>query len=291
MKCPICGKDLELQKKQVGTAENGDPVFNEYAICRDCRKQWNLDKQRAKKMAAKKAEPKVSTATQKVAEPSSRKAAEPSSGKAAEPSPKKAAEPSSKKAGEYASGKAAETSSRKTAEPSSGKTAEPSSRKKPAPASGSRKASKPSSPASASAAEPAKKPVKKRRPKDAGDPVQETNDEKRYSNIPPEKVRTKREKAVRKGYEDMLATGTIGSRPKRKSQRMRKIPVSSRGQSLRNSLLQRSTQKKLLPGSRSLSLTSTMMITMMTSQDSALYGSSLGFFPSSGSDISSTADL
>ena len=216
MKCPICGKDLELQKKQVGTAENGDPVFNEYAICRDCRKQWNLDKQRAKKMAAKKAEPKVSTATQKVAEPSSRKAAEPSSGKAAEPSPKKAAEPSSKKAGEYASGKASEPSSRKAAEPSSGKTAEPSSRKKPASASGSRKASKPSSPASASAAEPAKKPVKKRRPKDAGDPVQETNDEKRYSNIPPEKVRTKREKAVRKGYEDMLATGTIGKPSKKK---------------------------------------------------------------------------
>ena len=55
MKCPICGKDVELQKKQIGTSENGDPIFNEYAICRDCKKQWNLDKQLAKKMAAKKA--------------------------------------------------------------------------------------------------------------------------------------------------------------------------------------------------------------------------------------------
>ena len=55
MKCPICGKDVELKKKQIGTDENGEPVFNEYAICRDCKKQWNLDKQRAKKMAAKKA--------------------------------------------------------------------------------------------------------------------------------------------------------------------------------------------------------------------------------------------
>ena len=53
MKCPICGKELELKNKQIGTNENGDPIFNEYAVCRDCRKQWNLDKQRAKKAAAK----------------------------------------------------------------------------------------------------------------------------------------------------------------------------------------------------------------------------------------------
>ena len=55
MKCPICGKDVELKNRQVGTDENGEPVFNEYAVCRDCKKQWNLDRQRAKKMAAKKA--------------------------------------------------------------------------------------------------------------------------------------------------------------------------------------------------------------------------------------------
>ena len=55
MKCPICGKELELRNKQIGTNENGDPIFNEYAICRDCKKQWNLDKQRAKRSAAKKA--------------------------------------------------------------------------------------------------------------------------------------------------------------------------------------------------------------------------------------------
>ena len=54
MKCPICGKDVELQKKQIGTSETGEPVFNEYAVCRDCKKQWNLDKQRARKMAAKR---------------------------------------------------------------------------------------------------------------------------------------------------------------------------------------------------------------------------------------------
>lgn len=51
MKCPKCGKDVELQKRQVGVDDNGMPVFNEYAVCRDCKKQWNLDKQRAKKAA------------------------------------------------------------------------------------------------------------------------------------------------------------------------------------------------------------------------------------------------
>ena len=53
MKCPLCGKDVILQQKQVGTNENGEPIMNQYAICKDCKKQWNLDKQRAKKMAAK----------------------------------------------------------------------------------------------------------------------------------------------------------------------------------------------------------------------------------------------
>ena len=51
MRCPKCGKDVELQKKQVGVDESGKPIFNEYAICRDCKKQWNLDKQREKKAA------------------------------------------------------------------------------------------------------------------------------------------------------------------------------------------------------------------------------------------------
>ena len=54
MKCPSCGKELERMKRQVGTTESGDPIFNEYAVCRDCKKQWNLDRQRdyAKNCAA-----------------------------------------------------------------------------------------------------------------------------------------------------------------------------------------------------------------------------------------------
>ena len=29
MKCPKCGKDVILQKKQVGVDENGNPVLND----------------------------------------------------------------------------------------------------------------------------------------------------------------------------------------------------------------------------------------------------------------------
>ena len=166
MKCPICGKELELKNKQIGTNENGEPVFNEYAICRDCRKQWNLDKQRAKKAAAKKTAQK----TEAAAKPAAKK-----------PAPAKS-----------------------TAEKSA-----------PAKTGAQEKGgSRTSTPASADqSVSPAKKPVKKR-------PVQNASadkpEEKRYSNIPPEKVRTKHENAARKSYEDMLATGTIGKPAKRK---------------------------------------------------------------------------
>ena len=53
MKCPNCGKEVELQKRQVGLDDNGEPILNEFAICRDCKKKWNLDKQRKKKGAQK----------------------------------------------------------------------------------------------------------------------------------------------------------------------------------------------------------------------------------------------
>lgn len=49
MKCPICKKDLEIKNKKVGVTEDGEPIYNEYGICHDCKKQWNLDKHRAKK--------------------------------------------------------------------------------------------------------------------------------------------------------------------------------------------------------------------------------------------------
>ena len=49
MQCPICKKDLEIKNKKIGENEAGEAIYNEFAICRDCKKQWNLDKQREKK--------------------------------------------------------------------------------------------------------------------------------------------------------------------------------------------------------------------------------------------------
>lgn len=170
MKCPICGKELELKNKQIGTNENGDPIFNEYAICRDCRKQWNLDKQRAKKTAAKKetakAEPTKAETPKKDAVPQSKP-------------PKKATAPKAE-----------------------------SSEKKPV----AKEKRRPQGEASQTSPT-GKKPVKRRTPQNT---AADTASEKRYSNIPPEKVRTKHETAVRKGYEDMLATGAIGKPVKKK---------------------------------------------------------------------------
>lgn len=174
MKCPICGKELELKNKQIGTNENGDPIFNEYAICRDCRKQWNLDKQRAKKAAAKASAPAKDTA--------------PKTGAASKTTPV----PNVKKA-------AQKTEDRKTAASKSGTAAKSVFRADAASESVS--------------AAPAKRPVKKR---SAENMPADDLEEKRYSNIPPEKVRTKREKAARQSYEDMLATGTIGKPVKKK---------------------------------------------------------------------------
>ena len=176
MKCPICGKDLELRTKQVGTGENGDPVYNEYAICRDCKKQWNLDKQRAKKAAQKKAaKDEISDKELKTAAPKRKSSATASSSVSS--SGKKAA--SAKSAGQ-----------------------------KPADAKATVRKTTDQKPAQKKAA--ATKTAAKN---NAG----ASDEEKRYSNIPPERVRTKHEKAARKGYEDMLATGAIGKPLKKKA--------------------------------------------------------------------------
>ncbi|MCF2568210.1 hypothetical protein I6E09_03300 [Mediterraneibacter glycyrrhizinilyticus] len=212
MKCPICGKELELRNKQIGTNENGDPIFNEYAICRDCKKQWNLDKQRAKRAAAKKAAQAASenkdapvkeraqtheTPVKKPApkaETPDKKAVLEKEGSVKKAAPKKSA-PSRKPASEQ------EAAVKK----STGK--EEEQVRKPAPKRRPR-------PDAEDSDKPAKKPVKKRRTEDS-----EPAEEKRYSNIPPEKVRTKREKAARKSYGDMLETGTIDKKAVKKKKK------------------------------------------------------------------------
>ncbi len=171
MKCPICGKELELMKKQVGSDENGRPIFNQYAVCRNCKKQWNLDKQRAKKKAAAKApETKEKTAAQKEAfatKPIVKR--EETENKVAV----KAAEPKRRPVNSQSE----ETVSRKPSvnvqEDVSGKRT-------------------------------VKKAPPKKRPETAGKP--ERTEEQKYGNIPSERVRAKKEKAVREAYEDMLST-------------------------------------------------------------------------------------
>ena len=183
MKCPICGKELELKNKQIGTNENGDPIFNEYAICRDCRKQWNLDKQRAKKAAQKGGTPAKDTAAKDTP--------------AKKDAPVKKSTPAKTSAAKKASSDAVNGATQKVEAPAgSGK----------------------------ETVSPAKKPVKKRPSQSSH---AEEPEEKRYSNIPPEKVRTKHEKSARKSYENMLATGAIGKPVKKKKvQPAEEEPVS-----------------------------------------------------------------
>lgn len=187
MKCPICGKDVELQKKQIGTDENGEPIFNEYAVCRDCRKQWNLDKQRAKKMAAKKAaagqsEDSAKKAPQRTAEDAAPKKKPSEEAAAKKRAAADGAAPRKRPAGEAASGK---------------RPADGTVRRRPKPADGAPKSTAEDSDT------PAKKPVKKRVVRREAPAEGEAQ---QYGNIPPENVRVKSEKAARRGYEDMLAT-------------------------------------------------------------------------------------
>ena len=163
MKCPICGNELEIKNKQIGTDNSGDPVFNEYAVCRDCKKQWNLDKQRAKKAAAKASAKKA-----EAADKTSRK----------------------KNESDVAQKKDENKIKKAHKEPEAAHTGSP---KKRAAAEASPKAS-----------DRVKSPAQKQTTEKSA-----PNEDKRYSNIPPEQVRTKREKAVKKGYDDMLATGVL----------------------------------------------------------------------------------
>ena len=198
MKCPICGKDVELKNRQVGTDENGEPVFNEYAICRDCKKQWNLVKQRAKR-AAKKAEEKAAAETVQKEEAPAKEAP------VKEPAPKKEAPAKEAPVKEPAPKKEAPVEETPAEEPPVKKAParKPARKKRPRPA-------EETAPIAENA--PAKKPVRKKRPE--AEEVSESREEKRYSNIPPEKVRNKHGKAARKGYTDMLETGEVGKRAK-----------------------------------------------------------------------------
>lgn len=202
MKCPICGKDLDLQNKQIGTSENGDPIFNEYAICHSCKKQWNLDKQRAKKIAAKKAAEEKAKA-----EAAARAAEEKAKAEAA-------ARAAEEKAKAEAAARAAEEKAK--AEKAARREAKARARKEAIARLAADKGI---------SEEEAERILKERararkaaaqKAATASTDATDDSEEQKYGNIPAEEIRDKREKAVRKGYEDMLATDPDSKAAKKK---------------------------------------------------------------------------
>lgn len=210
MKCPICGKDLDLQNKQIGTSENGDPIFNEYAICHSCKKQWNLDKQRAKKIAAKKAAEEKAKA-----EAEARAAEEKAKAEAA-------ARAAEEKAKAEAAARAAEEKAK--AEAAAHAAEEKRAARREAKARARKEAIARLAADKGISEEEAERILKERArarkaaaQKAATDATATDNsEEQKYGNIPAEEIRDKREKAVRKGYEDMLATDPDSKAAKKK---------------------------------------------------------------------------
>lgn len=223
MKCPICGKDLDLQNKQIGTSENGDPIFNEYAICHSCKKQWNLDKQRAKKIAAKKAaeEKAKAEAEARAAEEKAKAEAE---ARAAEEKAKAeaAARAAEEKAKAEAAARAAEE--KEKADAAARAAEEKRAARREAKVRARKEAIARLAADKGISEEEAERILKERArarkaaaQKAATDATATDNsEEQKYGNIPAEEIRDKREKAVRKGYEDMLATDPDSKAAKKK---------------------------------------------------------------------------
>ena len=228
MKCPICGKDVILQKKQVGTNENGEPILNQYAICKDCKKQWNLDKQRAKKMAAKKAAESTKAEAPAATKKETEKGVEQT---AVKTNPKEAVKATRPTEDEKAAKKRrpADNEAPKKRRPADSETPK---KRRPVDGEEAPKKRRPANSEAPKKRRPAdgeapkkRRPIdgetpKKRRPVNSEAPkkrhpveenaaqsaVSEEIEEQKYSNIPSKQVRTKREHAMRKGYEDMLST-------------------------------------------------------------------------------------
>ena len=210
MKCPICGKDLDLQNKQIGTSENGDPIFNEYAICHSCKKQWNLDKQRAKKIAAKKAAEEKAKAEAE-ARAAEEKAKAEAAARAAEEKAK--AEAAARAAEEKAK---ADTAARAAEEKRAARREAKARARKEAIARLA--ADKGISEEEAERILKERARARKAAAQKAATDVTATDnsEEQKYGNIPAEEIRDKREKTVRKGYEDMLATDPDSKAAKKK---------------------------------------------------------------------------
>ena len=212
MKCPICKNELEIKNKAVGKTENGETIYNEYAICHECKKQWNLDKQRAKSASAGKEAAKQPEAPEN-------------------PEPKKKRRPRPEDADRVPRQKAGEEAPER---PRKKKRPRPEGAPEGEPKQASSAAPRKSTPESDA---PAERPRKKKRPANVkpapramDEPIQEFTDaiegdqeerprvgkrrdmkiepeEQMYSNIPPRHIRESREQEMRENYQNMLDEG------------------------------------------------------------------------------------
>lgn len=229
MQCPICKQELVIKNKKVGETENGEAIYNEFAICHDCKKQWNLDKQRAKKD-----EPAKET---KPAPKKKRPRPDADAAQADAPKPRKKKRPVDPEAANQAEAEKVSGVSENSERPKK--------KKRPAAASADAAVSREDAPRP----KKKKRPVtdealetarpKKRRPRPSVDeaatqvidkpfedfsdlsddtyielskvkkrrPIDNTQPEQTYSNIPPKHIRESREREMRENYQNMLDEG------------------------------------------------------------------------------------
>ena len=45
MKCPICHQEVTIKNKKI-TADDSEAAVQRYAVCKDCHKQWNLERKK-----------------------------------------------------------------------------------------------------------------------------------------------------------------------------------------------------------------------------------------------------
>lgn len=238
MKCPICGKNVELRNKQVGIDEQGNPVFNQYAVCKDCKKQWNLDKKRTPKTTAKPADETADSQTPaKKAAPAKQNPTKKAPVKQ-DPAKKVVRKPVAKPDAETAD---SQTPAKKAAPAKQNPTKKAPVKQDSAKKVVRKPAAKPAtetadSQTQAKKAAPAKKAVKsnvskketrdnKSIKKNFDDTIILEKDEQKLGNIPSEKVRSKKEQRVKQGYAEMLAAdpkNTDHKNSKAKKQPVRK---------------------------------------------------------------------
>lgn len=229
MNCPLCGKELIMKEKQVGTSENGSPIFNKYAICYDCKKQWNLDKNKMKKKTADGSSAQKTKAIQKPdkeqpagqerpakkAQPAGQERPAKKAQTAGQEQPVKPARSDRRHPSSHAPHAGENTATpqrprRQRQESESADQAQAKPRRRTANPSGSVQTGKKPTPGKKEGDAALSRARKERA---AGQAPRK----KRYGNIPPEHIRQTSEGNVKKAYEDMLSTSALSKKELRKA--------------------------------------------------------------------------